>query len=260
MKLLKTMGLVIASQPLGEKDRLLKIYSREKGKLSAVAPGARKIKSKLAAGVDYFTCASFLLHEGRSLYTVTQLEIESVFRRISANIRDYTCGIYICELLDRLTEEKEANWEIFKLTLDCWRCLDAGMGDRDILVRYFELKLLSLLGYRPHFKNCLFCGSSRGPFYWSADSGGVFCESCRPAGAVFPFSGGAHALAYRLLELPCADKVVNLRASEAQKKELQRFTAHFLLQWTGGGPFKGLSFLEKINLQGEDKKTPNASE
>lgn len=260
MKLLKTRALVIASRPLGERDRLLRLFSWEKGKLSAVAPGARKIKSKLAAGVDYFTCAFFLLHEGKSLYTVTQLEIESTFRNISLNISDYTYGIYICELLEKLLEEGEPNQAVFNLTLDSWRCLDDSSADRDILARYFELRMLSLLGYRPHFKDCLYCGASRGPFYWSINSGGIFCERCRPKEAAFLISSGTHALANRLLNLPSAARIVNLRATEAQKKELQHFTGHFLMQWTGTGPFKGLSFLEKINIQGKDKKPHNASE
>lgn len=261
MKLLKTRALVLGSRPLGERDRLLRLFSWEKGKLSAVAPGARKIKSKLAAGVDYFTCASFLLHAGKSLYTVTQLEIELTFRNISLNIDDYTYGMYFCELLDKLVEEGEPHASVFNLLLDCWRGLDGNGADREILARYYELRLLSMLGYRPHFKDCLYCGDSRGPFFWSAGSGGVFCERCRPQeGAVFLISNGTHALAARLLNLSSTAKILNLRATEAQKKELQHFTHHFLMQWTGTGPFKGLSFLEKLNTGEKDKKTDNASE
>ena len=80
--MLKTRALVLRSRPLGERDRLLSLLTLEQGKLSAVAPGARKIKSKLAAGVDYFTCGSFLLYRGRSLFTVSQLEVETSFRNI----------------------------------------------------------------------------------------------------------------------------------------------------------------------------------
>jgi DNA repair protein RecO (recombination protein O) len=261
LKLLKTRALVLRSRPLGERDRLLSLFTWERGKLSAAAPGARKIKSKLAAGVDYFTCGSFLLHMGKSLYTVSQLEIESTFRNIRKNIKDYACGMYFCELVEKLVEEGEPHPAIFNLLLDCWRCLDDSSVDREILARYFELKLLSLLGYHPHFKDCLYCGDSRGPFFWSINSGGVFCERCRPFDvAVFLISNGTHAMADRLLNLSPAAKILNLRATEEQKKELQGFTRQFLRQWTGTGPFKGLSFLEKLNTQEKDKKTNNAPE
>ncbi len=259
MKLFKTRALVLRSRPLGERDRLLSLFTWEKGKLGAVAPGARRIKSKLAAGVDYFTCASFLLHRGKSLCTVTQLEVEFAFRKIRENIKDYTYGMYFCELVEKLVEEGEPHPAIFNLLLECWRCLDDSSADREILARYFELKLLSLLGYHPHFKDCLYCGDTKGPFFWSINSGGVFCERCRPReGAVFFISSGTHAMADRLLNLFPAAKILNLRATEEQKNELQGFTRQFLLQWTGTGPFKGLSFLEKLNAQEKDKKTNNA--
>jgi len=238
----------LRSRPLGEGDRLLELFTREKGKLSAVAPGARKIKSRLAAGVDYFTCASLLLYKGKSLYTVTQLEIETTFQKISVNIEDYLYGMYFCELLGKLVQEGEPYPAIFNLLLDCWNFLDSGGIDREILARYYELRLLSLLGYHPHFKDCLHCGSSRGPFFWSDSSGGIFCKRCRPTNsAVFSISGGALAIANRLLNAPAALKLLNLRATAAQKKELLEFTHRFLLYWTDIGPLKGLSLLEKIN-------------
>ncbi len=261
MKLLKTRALILSSRPLGERDRLLGLFTWEKGRLSAVAPGARKIRSKLAAGVDYFTSASLLLYRGRTLYTVTQLEVESTFRTISVNVKDYAYGIYFCELLERLTEESEPHPEIFNLLLDCWRSLDSGGLDREVLARYYELRLLSLLGYRPHFKDCLYCGASKGPFFWSINSGGVFCERCRPSDtAVFLISGGSRAVADRLLNIFSSAKILNLRVTEPQKKELYGFNRQFLGQWIGPGSFKGLSFLEKLNTLEKDKKTNNALE
>ncbi|NLJ55982.1 MAG: DNA repair protein RecO, partial [Firmicutes bacterium] len=107
MKLLKTRALILRSRPLGERDRLLSLFTYEQGKLTAVAPGARKVKSRLAAGVDYFNCGHFLLYRGKSLFTVTQLEIEINFVQIRKNIRAYACGMYFCELVEKLLEEGE---------------------------------------------------------------------------------------------------------------------------------------------------------
>lgn len=246
---------------MGERDRLLGLFTWERGKLSAVAPGARKIKSKLAAGVDYFTCASLLLYQGKSLYTVTQLEVETAFRNISTNAEGYAYGIYFCELLEKLVEEGEPHPAIFNLLWECWHCLEHGGFDPEILARYYELKLLSLLGYHPHVKDCLYCGDSRGPFFWSANSGGIFCARCRPPDTViFSISGGCRAVADRLLRASAFAEIPGLRMTEPQKKELQNFTRQFLGQWTAGGSFKGLSFLEKLNTSWKDKKTNNTSE
>lgn len=247
MKLLKARALVLRSRPLGERDRLLSLLTLEHGKISAVAPGARKVKSKLAAGVDYFTCGSFLLYRGRSLYTVSQLEIEKSFRSIRMDIRAYAYGMYLAELTDKLLQEGEPYPEVFRLLLNCWSCLDENKADNELLGRFFELKILSLLGYHPHLKGCLYCGSTAGPFFWSNSSGGIFCEKCLPAEeSVFPFSKGACSLAFSLLGMTPA-KVSRIRASESQKKELKDFNHHFLRYWVEMSSFQGLAFLEKIN-------------
>ena len=252
VKQLKTKALVLRSRPLGERDRLLSLLTLEQGKLSAVAPGARKIKSKLAAGVDYFTCGSFLLYRGRSLFTVSQLEVETSFRNIREDIRAYAYGMFFAELTDKLLQEGEPTPGIFHLLFNCWASLDENKADKELLARFFELKILSLLGYHPHLKGCLYCGSAVGPFFWSNSSGGIFCEKCRPGGAVFPFSKGTCSLAARMLGMPPA-KIVNVKASEQQKKELKNFNLHFLQYWVDVASFQGLYFLEKVANIEKDK-------
>lgn len=253
MKLLKTRALVLRSRPLGERDRLLSLLTWERGKLSAVAPGARKVKSKLAAGVDYFTCGVFLLHRGRSLYTVNQLEIEVGFAQIRGNIKAYACGMYLCELVDKLVEEGQPVPAIFNLLLECWSCLNEKNVDGEILARFFELKLLSLLGYRPHLSSCLYCGDERGPFFWNNKEGAIFCKRCCPReGEVFTLTRGTLALANFLLAARPA-RTRNIKAGIKQKKELQHFTGQFLQYWTAAGSLQGLSFLEEVNNYSQHK-------
>ena len=253
MKLLKTRALILRSRPLGERDRLLSLLTWERGKLAAVAPGARKVKSRLAAGVDYFTCGFFLLYRGKSLYTVTQLEIETSFVQIRRDVKAYAYGMYLCELVEQLVEEGEPSPAIFNLLLECWSCLDEKNVDGEILARFFELKLLSLLGYRPHLTGCLYCGDEQGPFFWNNSAGGILCERCRPReGEVFTLSRGTLALANHLLGLRPA-KTRNIKAGVEQKKELQLFIGQFLQYWTSAGSLQGLSFLEEINNYSRDK-------
>ena len=259
-KLLKTRALVLRSRPLGERDRLLSLLTLEQGKLSAVAPGARKIKSKLAAGVDYFTCGSFLLYRGRSLFTVSQLEVETSFGNIREDIRAYAYGMFFAELTDKLLQEGEPSPGIFHLLFNCWSSLDknkANNADKELLARFFELKILSLLGYHPHLEGCLYCGSTAGPFFWNNSSGGIFCEKCRPGGVVFPFSIGTCSLAAGLLGM-APEKIANIRASDRQKKELKDFNLHFLQYWVDVSSFQGLSFLEKVVNIEKDKQAKNA--
>lgn len=245
-RLVKTRALVLRSLALGERDRLVVLFTLEKGKLSAVAPGARKIKSKLAAGVGLFTCGNYLLHMGKSMATVTQMEIEKSFIKIRENAVTYGYGMYFAELIDKLVEEGEANPGLFHLLFNGWLQLEKGQADRELLARYFELNLLDLLGYRPHLGGCLTCGNVKGPLYWHSGTGGILCSRCLPEGeAGYTISSGARALALGLLRLP-PGKLTNLKIKEEQKRELKELLKQFLSYWTGVEKFKSLSFLENI--------------
>jgi DNA repair protein RecO (recombination protein O) len=245
-KYFKVRALVIRSRPLGEADRLLNLFTFERGKLSAVAPGARKIKSRLAAGVELFNCGNFLLYKGRTLATITQSEIETSFRNIRDNIRNYAFGMYFNELVEKLSLEGETNVPLFRLLSETWQYLDQGKADRDLLARCFELKMLSLLGYKPHFRDCLQCGNPLPPFFWDNAAGGIVCSRCFPAeSSALTFSGGTRALTNSLINCSPA-RLVNLRAQENQKKELKNILQQFLQYWTGIKNLQTLQFLEKI--------------
>jgi len=245
VKLFQTRALVLRSRPFGEKDRLLTLFTLEAGKITARAPGARQVKSKLSAGVEPLTCASFLLHRGRSICTVSQLQMEQSYARIRANIRDFALSLYLAELVEKTMEEGAASPQIYELLADCWFLLNEQKGDRDMLVRFFELTLLNILGYSPHFEDCIFCGSDKGPFFWNKSSGGIFCRDCSAGQSAIPLSGGTLAL-LRSFSAFTAAKTVNLRGSAEQKKELQMILLQYLQYWTGIGHLQALSFLQKI--------------
>jgi len=246
LKLFQTRAHVLRSRPFGEKDRLLTLFSLEAGKVTARAPGARHVKSKLSAGVEPLTSASFLLHRGRSIHTVSQLQIEQPYARIRVNIRDFALGLYLAELVEKTMEEGAATPPVYDLLADCWSLLNEQKGDRDMLVRFFELTLLGILGYSPHFTDCIFCGSDKAPFFWNKSSGGIFCRDCCSDGqSATLLTAGTLALLRSFLNFTAA-KTVNLRGSEEQKRELQMILQQYLQYWTGIGPLKSLNFLQKI--------------
>ncbi len=246
-RLVKTRALVLRARRLGEKDKLLTLLSPEIGKVGARAPGACSVKSKLSAGAEPFIVATFLLHRGKSLYTISQLEVGETYANIRGNVHDYALGLYLAEMVEKTIEEGgEASPAIYRLLTDCWHLLNEQKGDRDILSRYFELRLLDLLGYRPHLHDCVFCGETKGPFYWNNSNGGIFCENCSEGQARFVLSGGVLAILRSFLAMP-AGKIINIRAPAGQKRELQEILQHFFKYWTGIEFFKTLDFLRKIN-------------
>src|SRR5215468_2707066 len=99
-----TTGLVLHRLNLGETDKILTLYTREHGKLSAVAKGARRAGSRLSGATELFTDSKFLLATGKTLDIVTQCEIRESFPALRNDLERLARATYFCELLDRMTQ------------------------------------------------------------------------------------------------------------------------------------------------------------
>ena len=118
---LKDEALVLKSYPLGESDRLITFLSWNRGKIVAVAKGARKTKSKLASGVDLFTHGNYQFYQGRGLALVTGVEVKDRFIYLRQDPELYPYGFYLVELADRLVPESGLCPEVCSLVLEGWR-------------------------------------------------------------------------------------------------------------------------------------------
>lgn len=223
-RLFKAEGLILRTRPLGEADRLVTILTREEGKLISVARGARRTKSRLAAGVDLFTHGHFSFHRGKTWPIITGQDPIERFSWFRDNPDLYPYGIYTAELVDKLVSEQEPGFEIFQLLLDSWLLLGQS-SNTFLLCRAFELKIAHILGYSPHFHCCTCCGSDQTAVF-SPRQGGLLCSSCRGAD-VIKIEPGTVAIARRLIEAPIK-QAGQLRPTAGQKKELAIVTAAFL--------------------------------
>lgn len=180
---LKVDAVVLRHSDWGEADRLLTLYSREQGKLRAIAKGVRKIQSRKAGHLEPFTRATIMLAKGQDLWIVTQAEASNLFQPIREDLQKMGQAAYVVELLDRFTYEEGQNWQLYKLLTDTLERLSA-VEDTFIPVRYYEMRLLDLLGYRPLLFECAACGEkiTARDQYFSADLGGVLCPKCANRG------------------------------------------------------------------------------
>ena len=177
---IKTEALVMGSMRLGEADRIVRLYTREKGRVSAVAKGVRRTSSRIGGRLEPFGVVHVLLHPGRSLYTVTgvdtirsMVEMRDAFYRLEAGGRRL-------EAATRLLPEEEANPGAFNLLVRCVdrlsRTLDASEAD---LVEVAGLaKLLLIQGFSPELTRCVVCGRADALVSFSPLEGGAVCLSC----------------------------------------------------------------------------------
>jgi DNA repair protein RecO (recombination protein O) len=221
--------VVIRQRELGEADRILVLYTRERGKLSAVAKGIRRPRSKSAASLQLFSHAQVQLAAGRTLEVVTQARAADTFYHLRKEMGRYTHACYVAELLDTVTEEGLADPPLFELLVDTLSALDSG-GEPTTLVRAFELKLLGRLGYGPELASCACCGAeikgrARG---FSVTQGGALCARClAAAGGGTPLTAAA-ARALRELREMATQELAGKRMNEQTRQEVGRLMKAYL--------------------------------
>lgn len=167
-------AIILKHQDFGEADRILTLFTREKGKIRAIAKGVRKVRSRKGGHLEPFTHASLLLATGRNWYLVTQAEAQDIYPHVRDNLESIGYASYAVELVDRFSLEGEENAPIFTLLKNTFARLNR--GDPALLViRYLEIRLLDVLGFRPELQTCVVSGKEIQPEdqYFSSALGGV---------------------------------------------------------------------------------------
>lgn len=178
MKHLKTKGIILKEIHIGESDKMLKIYTKSKGKISVSAKGARKHKSHLTAGTQLFSYCDFLIYQGRNYNIIQQLEIINTFHGIREDMIKLTYASYFLELLDSVTAEEEANESLLLLTLKALSTLEKTSRNPKLIARIYELKLMTFIGYMPETIQCVNCGIQEHILRFSSRLGGILCDRC----------------------------------------------------------------------------------
>ncbi len=165
---------------LGEADRILTLFTFERGKLDAVAKGVRRPRSHLAGRVELFNECEFLMHRGRSLEVIVSAEIfRAPWSRLVKPER-YAVAAVVAELIDAFCELDLALPEVYELLSGAIGAIAASTSPRTLLPR-FSLRLLEMLGLAPPLTNCVRCAAPLppGPVWLDAASGGVVDGACR---------------------------------------------------------------------------------
>lgn len=173
----KCEGIVIRQTDYRESDKIVVLYTREFGKIGVVARGAKKTKSRLAAVTQPFVNGYFTFFASSGLGTLQQSELIQNFSSIQQDIFLTAYAAYICELLDKATDEKRANPSLYELVFQILRDIDEGY-DPEILVQLFEMKMLPVMGFYPVMDKCAICGETTGHFDFSTHSDGIICHRC----------------------------------------------------------------------------------
>jgi DNA repair protein RecO (recombination protein O) len=251
----KAQALVLRRISVGETDRILTLFTREYGKLSAIAKGARRELSRIAAVTEPFTFSRVLLAVGQNLDVLTQGEVREAFQKIRADLTRISFASYFTELVEASLEERQPNPDLFDLLLSSLYILEQAPLP-DLVARMFELQALRLLGYEPQLTRCVRCsaelhGAGLG---FSPSRGGALCARCADeTPGVLPMSGAALEIMRRLMAAdPESDQggsaaLARLRPSEAQRSELAKLLVPYVRQ-RSEAPLRSLGFIEELRV------------
>lgn len=169
---------------LGEADRIVTLFSRERGKISAVARGVRKPQSRFGGRLDFFTRVGATLHSGRSLEVITAVRTVRAIWEQLVNPEAFAAASYVAEVVDSLSEPDMAVAELYNALTEFQDTL-ARTPASDGLLAAMDLRVLSALGFAPEFEACARCGAvlGRRPLlggraWLSPHAGGLLCNSC----------------------------------------------------------------------------------
>jgi DNA repair protein RecO (recombination protein O) len=195
MAVYRSKGIVLRSIRYGEADRILDLYTRDSGLVSAIAKGIRRTRSRFGARLEPFSCVDFVAYHGRTLDTITQAEVLRSFHNVREDLARFEAAAGMVGSVRALSGGDVADRRVFNLLYNGLDALEMRGSSFGEIEAAFGLKLSVIAGYAPQLDNCPSCGinldEAPPPLYFAPAFGGVLCPDCRSATAdALPMSPG----------------------------------------------------------------------
>ena len=227
MSLFKTSGVIIKSADYKENDKLLWIYTEELGKITAIAKGSKKNKSRLFSVTSPLCYSDYVVFKGKNLFNLQEGKIINSFKGLMSNLDKLTYASYVCELIDIGLEDGEIDKNLYIEFIKTLYLLDTDAIDYELLIRSFELKLLKATGYGINLETCSICKRKiRTSKYINLQSYGGICENCNRDHNIH-ISKEAYA-ALKFLNKIDASRIYMMKLSDDIKKQIEKINLYFI--------------------------------
>lgn len=220
--------MVLRGRPLGEADRIVTLFTHERGKLDAVAKGVRRSMSHFAGRLEFANECSLAMHRGRSLDVIVSAEIvRAPWRRLVEPTRFAAAGL-VAELVDAFCEPDLAMPEAYELLTGALRALETAADPQSLLPR-FQLRLLDVLGLAPPPDRCVRCTAVlHGTTWLDAPAGGLIDDACRERWRDLPEFDAADRENFRALATGRGGAAPASRARPRVARAVDELIAHHL--------------------------------
>lgn len=213
-------GIILKKQNYRESDRLFVIYADKFGKIEALARGVRKIKSRLASHLDFFSIINLMVAPGKTYYQIAGAEIDKNFLNIKSNLTKIILGSHCLEIVDGFVKIGCSDIKIFDLLKDLFFIFNDETKDSlklYSLTKFFIFKFLTLLGWTPELSKCVRCEKKiiSNDNLFDAGRGGLICRTCGHEGVPISIA------AVKILRFIAQNNLKSLTIFEMNKSQLR---------------------------------------
>lgn len=231
--------LVLKELSYKENDKILHVLSRTRGKIQIISKGSKKSNSHLINASQLFAYSNCSMTVSRDMYILTAADLIDNFYNLKNNMEAFFNGNYILELISYVAQENEVDYRIFDMTVSALHYLSTNSKAFDRLTAAYELKLASMLGYKPDFRHCIACGNNiNDNSKFSINDGGLFCSDCVNSGSGIIVTYSEILTMEKILRT----KFENICSIEVNQKILQLIRS-FLFYYIGKDNFTTLKLL-----------------
>ena len=220
-------GMILSAAPIGEYDRRVVILTKERGKISAFAKGARRQNSVLMGMTNPFSFGEFVLYEGRTSYNLMQANISN----------------YFMEFADYYTREYNDEKQMLKLLYQSLRALSSKKISYELIRCIFELKALVINGEYPEVFQCAYCGAKDRGVVFSSKNRGLICEECSSLAADGIAIGNSTLYTLQYIVSSPIEKLYTFTVSDEVLEQLKRIMKQYIGMYVDK-QFKSLEILE----------------
>jgi len=249
----KTEAVIIKKTKLGEAGRILTLYTPHLGKIQGVAKGVRRPRSKMAGHLELITHSQISLARGRNLDTIIGAQTINSFLPLKTDLDLTSYALYATELINQFAADNVEDQPVFSLLIETLQGLTQG-GDNDLIMRYFELHLLDMVGYRPQLERCVTCKSALKDTtnLFSPAAGGVLCPGCRRNQLTYPLSEKARKVLL-LLQHSGYGEVSGLEIERELSRRLEMVMRNYL-RYLLEREVKSTAWLDSLRGQIDDNQ------
>ncbi|MDL2219295.1 DNA repair protein RecO [Ruminococcaceae bacterium OttesenSCG-928-O06] len=248
-------GLVLKEVKLRESDRILTLFTPRHGIISASARGSLRPGNKLFSASGLFCYSEWVLHEGKTMYSVDEAAPIEVFYGLREDIEALALAAYIAELLQIFSPTGQEAQTLLRLALNCFYALSRAIHPPTLVKPAFEMRSLSETGFLPDLLACEECGTYEGgDFYFDVRGGTLLCGNCLAERGLVPNLSPAALAALRHIVLADAEKLFSFQLGQENAALLGAVSEQYLLAHLDWPP-KTLAFLKTLMAP-----APNAPE